>query len=91
MKQLIDNSNLVRKQVMLSDSNISQLNKISKKENVSVASVIRIAIDAYNPEINDEDSELIELVSARLKEAVEDTQQTRKRLNKTLLKLERDQ
>ena len=76
---------------MLSDSNISQLNKISKKENVSVASVIRIAIDAYNPEINDEDSELIELVSARLKEAVEDTQQTRKRLNKTLLKLERDQ
>ena len=91
MKQLIDNSNLVRKQVMLSDSNISKLNKISKKENVSVASVIRIAIDAYNPEINDEDSELIELVSARLKEAVEDTQQTRKRLNKTLLKLERDQ
>ena len=87
----MDNSNLVRKQVMLSDSNISQLNKISKKENVSVASVIRIAIDAYNPEINDEDSELIELVSARLKEAVEDTQQTRKRLNKTLLKLERDQ
>lgn len=91
MKQLLDNSNLVRKQVMLSDSNISKLNKISKKENVSVASVIRIAIDAYNPEINDEDSELIELVSARLKEAVEDTQQTRKRLNKTLLKLERDQ
>ncbi|MDF1690710.1 MAG: hypothetical protein P1U57_13490 [Oleibacter sp.] len=87
----MDNSNLVRKQVMLSDSNISKLNKISKKENVSVASVIRIAIDAYNPEINDEDSELIELVSARLKEAVEDTQQTRKRLNKTLLKLERDQ
>lgn len=87
----MDKSNLVRKQVMLSDSNISKLNKISKKENVSVASVIRIAIDAYNPEINDEDSELIELVSARLKEAVEDTQQTRKRLNKTLLKLERDQ
>ena len=50
-----------------------------------------MAIDSYNPENsidNGDESELMALVSMRLKEAIKDTANTRKRLNKTLGKLE---
>ena len=55
----------------------------------SVAEVIRVAVDAYNPDTADiGETELIELVSTRLKETIADTARTRKRLNKTLNRLE---
>lgn len=91
MEQLLDSNNLVRKQVMLSSENIIKIEEIARHDKVSVAKVIRSAIDAFNPNAaitDQEDSELVELVSAKLKEAIEDTQKTRKRLNKTLEKLE---
>jgi len=83
--------NLVRKQIMLSNDNIEKLEKIAEQRQSSVAEVVRIAVDAYNP--NDDaadmdETELYELVSAKLKEVIKDTAKTRKRLNKTLTQLE---
>jgi CRISPR/Cas system CMR-associated protein Cmr3 (group 5 of RAMP superfamily) len=81
--------NLIRKQLMLSNSNIEKLEKIAKEKKLSVASVVRSAIDSFNPDnTNIETSELMELVSSRLKETIEDTANTRKRLDKTLTSLE---
>jgi siroheme synthase (precorrin-2 oxidase/ferrochelatase) len=81
---------LMRRQYLVTEENISKLEKISSSEGVSATEIVRRAIDAYHP--NDVDDlaapELMELVSERLKEAVEDTRKTRRRLNKTLKKLE---
>jgi len=81
---------LMRRQYLVTEENISKLEDISNAEGVSVTEIVRRAIDAYHP--NDADDlaapELMELVSERLKEAIADTQQTRRRLNKTLNKLE---
>lgn len=88
--QTTPTENLVRKQVMLSNTNIKKLEKIAKEKNLSVASVIRSAIDSFNPDDTDmETSELMALVSIRLKEAIADTASTRERLNKTLTTIEK--
>ena len=88
--EILQNNNLVRKQLMLSDENIKKIEGIAKKQKQSVAKVVRSAIDSFNPNAVDsgDDSELMALVSLRLKEAIEDTSKTRKHLNKTLNKLE---
>jgi hypothetical protein len=51
--------------------------------------MVRKAIDAYNPTIpkDMDESELLELVSARVKEAIVDTQKTRSALTKTFKNL----
>ena len=81
---------LMRRQYLVTEENISKLEDISNAEGVSATEIVRRAIDAYHP--NDADDlaapELMELVSNRLKEAIADTQKTRRRLNKTLNKLE---
>jgi len=88
--QTAPSENLVRKQLMLSNTNIQKLEKIAKEKQLSVASVVRAAIDSFNPDANEVDtSALMELVSARLKEAIKDTADTRKRLGKTLTALEK--
>ena len=88
--QAIQTENLVRKQLMLSDTNVKKLEKIAKEKNLSVASVVRTAIDSFDPDSIDLDtSELMELVSTRLKEAIADTASTRKRLDKTLTEIEK--
>lgn len=87
-------TNLIRKQFLISKSQIEKLDKLvkfsrAKGEKTSTAKMVRQAIDAYNPNIavDIEAPELMKLVSSRLKEAVSDTRRTRKRLNKTLKKL----
>ena len=81
--------NLVRKQIMLSSANINKLEKIAKANNSSVAEIVRTAVESYDPDADDINmAELQEIVSTRLKEAIEDTAKTRKRLNKTLKALE---
>ena len=85
------NNNLVRKQLMLSNTNIKKIDRISKERKVSAANVVRLAIDSFNPDniLDDMDSsELAALVSTRLKETITDTINTRERLNKTLTLLE---
>jgi hypothetical protein len=81
--------NLVRKQYLISRKQIEKIEIMAKKQKTSAAHLVRAAIDAYNPDIpiDMKESELLELVSARVKEAIADTEETRKRLGATLQKL----
>lgn len=81
---------LVRKQYLVTEKNVKKLERIAKTKGTSATEIVRQAIDAYDPESLNAvgENELMELVSARLKEAIADTQATRKRLRKTLSKLE---
>ena len=80
---------LVRKQFSISPAQIKKIELLAKKQNTSAAKIIRNAITAYNPDIpiDMEESELLELVSTRVNEAIIDTRNTRKRLDKTLKNL----
>ena len=81
--------NLVRKQSLVSQKNVSKLERIAKRKGTSVTAIVRQAIEAYDPEGLDtlRESELMALVSTRLKEAIRDTQTTRKKLDKTFKSL----
>ncbi|MCU7888024.1 MAG: hypothetical protein KZQ59_07090 [Candidatus Thiodiazotropha sp. (ex Lucinoma aequizonata)] len=71
--------NLIRKQIMLSADNIEKLGQLSKVRGTSAAEIVRLSIDSYGPDSNDiEESELMELVSERLQEAIHETAKTRK-------------
>lgn len=82
---------LVRKQFLISPGQIRKLDRIARDEGTSVAEIVRLAIDAYNPDIaplNDFDApELMDLVSTRLKEAIASTQKVNRTIDKTLKKL----
>ena len=82
---------LVRKQFLISPSQIKKLNRLARDEGTSVAEMVRVAIDSYNPDkaaVADLDApELIELVSERLKEAITSTKKANRTINRTLKKL----
>ena len=85
--------NLIRKQYLMSDENISKVDRLAKKKGTSSAQIVRLAVEAYDPERNTaeiDDSELMELVASRLKEAISDTRKTRRKLDNTLKKLGAD-
>ncbi|MCU7899698.1 MAG: hypothetical protein KZQ66_10710 [Candidatus Thiodiazotropha sp. (ex Lucinoma aequizonata)] len=70
---------MIRKQIMLSADNIEKLGQLSKVRGTSAAEIVRLSIDSYGPDSNDiEESELMELVSERLQEAIHETAKTRK-------------
>jgi len=81
--------NLVRKQYLIAPRHIDKLKAIAEKQKTSSAEVVRMAIDAFEPDSPSgmDQTELMELVSARLKEAIKDTQETRARLQATLAAL----
>ncbi len=81
--------NLVRKQYFISQKQIEKIEILAKKQKTSAAQLVRDAIDAYNPDIpmDMNETELLDLVSMRVKEAISETQKTRKRLHSTLQKL----
>ena len=82
---------LVRKQFLISPSQIKKLDRIARDEGTSVAEIVRVAIDTYDPNsaaFADIDSpELIELVSTRLKEAITSTQKANRNIDRALNKL----
>lgn len=80
---------LTRKQFLIYPEQVKKLETLAKKQNTSSAEMVRNAIDAFDPDIpvDIQESELFELVSARVQEAIIDTRQTRKNLNKTLREL----
>lgn len=81
--------NLVRKQIMLSRSNIKKLKQISDAQGTSVAEVVRLAVDSYNPTAEDMgDQELMALVSLKLKEAIKATDRASRTVRKTVKELE---
>jgi hypothetical protein len=85
--------NLVRKQYLMSNENISKVDRLAKQAGASSAQIVRLAVEAYNPDrdySDDDQTELMELVSGRLKEAISDTRKTRRKLEQTLRNLEID-
>lgn len=86
--QTVQPTNLVRKQYLISTNQVEKLDRLAQEKGASAAEIVRQAIDAYEPDLEGMDApELLELVSARVKEAVADTRKTRKRLDKTLKQL----
>ncbi len=82
---------LIRKQYLVSQRNVSKLERLAKRKGTSVTAIVREAIEAYDPEGFDVlgEQELMNLVASRLKDAIKDTQSTRQKLNKTLKHLEK--
>lgn len=89
--QTTQTEKLVRKQFLISPSQVKKLNHLAQDKGTSVAEMVRIAIDSYNTDmaaVTDlEASELMELVSKRLKEAIASTKKANRTINKTLKKL----
>jgi hypothetical protein len=78
---------LVRKQFLISPSQVKKLNRLAKDEGTSVAEMVRVAIDSYNPDTAPLGAtELMELVSKRLKEAIASTQKANRAIDKALKK-----
>ena len=82
---------LIRKQYLVSQRNVSKLERLAKRKGTSATAIVREAIEAYNPEGLDVlgEQELMNLVASRLKDAIKDTQSTRQKLNRTLKRLEK--
>jgi hypothetical protein len=81
---------LIRKQFLIYPTQIKKIESMAKRQNTSAAEMVRQAIDAFNPESLEAmaETELLELVSGRVKEAIANTQRTRARLAAALNKLE---
>jgi hypothetical protein len=65
--------NLIRKQFLVSRSQVTKLEKIANAKGTSAAEVVRLAIDAFDPDaatdaMNSDD--LMNLVHSQLKEAI---------------------
>jgi len=80
---------LVRKQFLISPKQVKKLELLAKKQKTSAAEMVRCAIDAYDVDkpTDMEESELLDLVSMRLKEAITDTREIRKRLDNAFKQL----
>ena len=89
--QTTQSEKLVRKQFLISPSQVKKLNRLARDEGTSVAAMVRVAIDSYNPDtaaVADLDApELMELVSIRLKEAITSTKKANRVIDRTLKNL----
>lgn len=85
----VDTQTLIRKQFLVSQRNVSKLERLAKRKGTSATAIVRAAIEAYDPEglgvLGEQ--ELMTLVATRLKDAIKDTQATRQKLHKTLKSL----
>ena len=83
-------ANLVRKQYLVSKDNIKKVEQLANTRGTSAAEIVRLAIDAYDPHgAGDmEAPELMELVSEKLKEAINTTKKANRKVAKALKALE---
>jgi siroheme synthase (precorrin-2 oxidase/ferrochelatase) len=81
---------LVRKQFLITPTQAKKIGSIAKRQKTSAAEMVRKAIDAFNPDALAEmaETELLELVRVRVKDAIKDTKKTRERLSSALNRLE---
>jgi predicted DNA-binding protein len=77
---------MVRKQFLVPPSTVRRLEQLAVEMGVSASEVVRQAIQSYD--IRDaeamQSADLVELVSARLKEAIQSTQHAERMVSKTL-------
>ena len=90
MQAAQESEGLVRKQFLVSANNIKKLQSLAKARKTSAAEIVRLAIDAYEPHGagNLDSEELMQLVSTRLKEAIESTQKANLKVTETLVQLD---
>jgi predicted DNA-binding protein len=83
-------SNLIRKQYLISEDNIQKIERLASDRGTSAADIVRQAIDAYDPHGAEqmEAPELMELVSEKLKEAIAATKKANRKVTKTLKALD---
>ncbi len=72
----------------MSHQQVAKLSRLAASEGKSEAEIVRLAIDAFDPHDSDiSDSDLMELVAQRLKEAIHSTKHANKVVSNTLKKL----
>ena len=84
---------MVRKQYFIYPNQAEKLRFLAEQQNISTAEVVRQAIDAFDPDaVTDmSEPELLALARSRIKEAIEETIATRKRVETTLDEIENRQ
>lgn len=84
---------MVRKQYFIYPSQAEKLRFLAEQQNISAAEVVRQAIDAFDPHnVNDmSEPELLALTRSRIKEAINETIATRKRVQMTIDEIENRQ
>jgi hypothetical protein len=83
---MISTEKLVKKQFELYPSQIDKLQRISRMTCRSQSAAVRALIDAYDPEAESENNQQkwLDLVSIAVKEALAETKQIRKKLDKAI-------
>jgi len=79
----LQSNTLVRKQFFISPENVKKLDRLMKEiKGTSAANLVRAAIDSYDPYGNNanvediEQTELIAIAQAKVREAIEQTENT---------------
>ena len=82
----IPQTNLVRKQFLISQETVKKIKRLAEAGHISESEVVRQAIESYNPEQSRELEipELMNFVSTRLKETIDATKKANKKLINTL-------
>ena len=84
--------NLIRKQFLVSRSQVSKLEKLANEKGTSAAEIVRLAIDAF--ELDDVDAmnsdDLMALVSSQLKQAIHATEQANEAVAHTLQQISKE-
>ena len=77
---------MVRKQFLVPPSTVKRLEQLAAKRGTSASEIVRQAINSYDLEGAEamDSSELMELVSVRLKEAIKSTRRAQRTVSKTL-------
>jgi Arc/MetJ-type ribon-helix-helix transcriptional regulator len=87
----VQNTNLIRKQYLMSKQELSKIDVIRVSEKKSAAEVVRDAVRAYNPSIGDSEqftTELFAFLSSELESAIYATNATSAKVNAMVNKLE---
>lgn len=83
---------MVRKQFLVPPSTVRRLEKLAAKRGTSASEIVRQAINSFD--LNDaeamQSSDLMELVSERLKEAIDSTRRAQRTVSRSLQALSSD-
>ncbi|MGH1486896.1 MAG: hypothetical protein ACRBCI_11790 [Cellvibrionaceae bacterium] len=84
--------NLIRKQFLVSRSQVSKLEQIANEKGTSAAEIVRLAIDAFDPDATDamNSDDLMELVHTQLTEAISATGQANEAVAHALEQLDKE-
>ncbi|MGH8167106.1 MAG: ribbon-helix-helix protein, CopG family [Woeseiaceae bacterium] len=77
---------MVRKQFLVPPSTVKRLEQLAAKRGTSASEIVRQAINSYDVKHAEtlESSDLMELVSVRLKEAIKSTRSAQRTVSRTL-------